>query len=121
VVKYRKIPPAAAANQITENARIPPAADLKKKKKKFYFTHPPRKHDFSHILPSCLLFIAESRKYHPVVVLLHNNQWLKKISTMFHQVLKQCSVFYLRYCVLRYFVKLPPYVFRLQYPRVLHS
>jgi hypothetical protein len=30
VVKYRKIPPAAAANQIAENARIPPAADLQK-------------------------------------------------------------------------------------------
>ena len=32
VVKYRKIPPAAAANQIAENARIPPAADLQKNK-----------------------------------------------------------------------------------------
>ena len=41
---------------------------------------PPRKHDFSHILPSCLLFIAEFSKYHPVVVLLHNHKWLKKIS-----------------------------------------
>jgi hypothetical protein len=30
VDKYRKIPPAAAANQIAENARIPPAADLQK-------------------------------------------------------------------------------------------
>ena len=30
MVKYRKIPPAAAANQIAENARIPPAADLQK-------------------------------------------------------------------------------------------
>jgi hypothetical protein len=28
VVKYHKISPAAAANQIAENARIPPAADL---------------------------------------------------------------------------------------------
>ena len=70
----------------------------------FYFTHPPRKHDF-HIFASCLLFIAESRKYHPVVVLLHNHKWLKNISTKFHQVLKKCSVFYLRYSVLRYFVK----------------
>jgi hypothetical protein len=26
VVKYRKIPPAAAANQIAENARIPPTS-----------------------------------------------------------------------------------------------
>jgi hypothetical protein len=32
VVKYRKIPLAAAANQIAENARIPPAADLQKNK-----------------------------------------------------------------------------------------
>jgi hypothetical protein len=32
VVKYRKIPPAAAANQIAENARIVPAADLQKNK-----------------------------------------------------------------------------------------
>jgi hypothetical protein len=60
---------------------------------------PPRKHDFSHILPSCLLFIAESHKYHPVVVLLHNDKWLKKISTTFRQVLKQCSVLLLRYCM----------------------
>ena len=75
----------------------------------FYFTHPPRKHDFSNILPSCLLFIAESRKYHPIVVLLHNDKWLKKISPKFHEVLKQCGVFYIRYCVLRYFVKLPPF------------
>jgi hypothetical protein len=36
VVKYRKIQPAAAANQIAENARIPPAADLQKNKN-FYF------------------------------------------------------------------------------------
>ncbi|CAB4035138.1 Hypothetical predicted protein, partial [Paramuricea clavata] len=34
----------------------------------FYFIYPPRKHDFSHILPSSFLFIAESGKYHPVVV-----------------------------------------------------
>jgi hypothetical protein len=26
-----------------------------------------------------LLFIAEFGKYHPVVVLLHNHKWLKKI------------------------------------------
>ena len=32
MVKYRKIPPAAAANQIAENARIPPATDLQKNK-----------------------------------------------------------------------------------------
>ena len=36
MVKYRKIQPAAAANQIEENARIPPAADLQKNNK-FYF------------------------------------------------------------------------------------
>jgi hypothetical protein len=46
----------------------------------FYFTYHPRKHDFSHILPSCLLFITQSCKYHPGVVLLHNHKWLKKIS-----------------------------------------
>jgi hypothetical protein len=39
VVKYRKIPPAAAANQIAENARIPPAADLQKKKKGYWGEH----------------------------------------------------------------------------------
>ncbi len=32
VVRYRKIPPAAAANQIAEKAGIPPAADLQKNK-----------------------------------------------------------------------------------------
>ena len=102
-----------------------------------YFTHPPRKHDFSHILPSCLLFIAESRKYHPVVVLLHNDKWLKKISAKFHEVLKQCSVFIFDIVSLdissncRHFNGSPflcpinatssfSYVFRLQYPRVLH-
>ena len=35
--KYRKIPPAPAANQIAENARIPPADYLQKIK---YFTSP---------------------------------------------------------------------------------
>jgi hypothetical protein len=37
------------------------------------------------------LFVAETRKYHPVVVLLHIHKWLKKISTKFRQVLKQCK------------------------------
>jgi hypothetical protein len=36
VVKYRKIPPTAAANQIAENARIPPAADLQKNNIQFF-------------------------------------------------------------------------------------
>jgi hypothetical protein len=36
VVKYRKIPPAAAANQIAENARIPPAADLQKNNSSYF-------------------------------------------------------------------------------------
>jgi hypothetical protein len=36
VVKYRKIPPAAAANQIAENARIPPAADFQKNKMGYF-------------------------------------------------------------------------------------
>jgi hypothetical protein len=103
----------------------------------FYFTHPTRKHDFSHILPPCLLFIAESRKYHPVVVLLRNDKWLKKISAKFHEVVKQCSVFIFDIVSLdissncRHFNGSPllcrinatssfSYVFRLQYPRVLH-
>jgi hypothetical protein len=103
----------------------------------FYFTHPPRKHDFSYILPSCLLFIAESRKYHPVVVLFHNDKWLKKISAKFHEVLKQCSLFIFDIVSLdissnwRHFNGSPllclinatssfSYVFRLQYPGVLH-
>jgi hypothetical protein len=30
---------------------------------------------------------------------------LRRFERRFHQVWKQCSVFYLRYCVLRYFVK----------------
>ncbi len=43
----------------------------------FYFTYPPpppRQHDISHFLLSCLLFIAESCKYLPVVELLHNHK-----------------------------------------------
>jgi hypothetical protein len=97
----------------------------------FYFTYP-------LYLPPCLLFIAESRKYHAVVVLLHNDKWLKNISTKFHQVLKQCSVFYLRILWPSIFREIwrhcngspllfpinatssSSYVFRLQYPRVLH-
>ena len=34
---------------------------------------PPPKHDFSHILPFRLRFMAESQQFHPNVVLLHNN------------------------------------------------
>ena len=79
----------------------------------FYFTYPPRKHDFSHILPSCFLFIAVSRKYHPVVVLLHNGKWLKKISTKFRR-----SAFYFVFDIVSFAISsnMP----RLQYPRVLH-
>jgi hypothetical protein len=44
VVKYRKIPPAAAANQIAENARIPPAADLQKNK--YIYWHLSESDDF---------------------------------------------------------------------------
>ena len=75
------------------------------KSKTFYFTYPLPKHDFSHILPSCLSFIAESREYHPSVALSYNHKWIKNISTKFRQLLKQCSVFFLRICVLQYFVK----------------
>jgi hypothetical protein len=83
-----------------------------------------------------LLFIAKSRKYHPVVVLLHNDKWLKKISAKFHEVLKQFSVFIFDIVSLdissncRHFNGLQflcpinatsfSYVFILQYPRVLH-
>jgi hypothetical protein len=92
---------------------------------------------FTYPLDPCLLFIAESRKYHAVVVLLHNDKWLKNISTKFHQVLKQCSVFYLRILWPSIFREIwrhcngspllcpinatssSSYVFRLQYPRVL--
>ena len=104
----------------------------------FYFTYPPRKHDFSHILPSCLLFIAESRKYHPIVVLLHNHKWLKKISKKVSPVLKPSAVYFIFDIVTfdissncRHFNGSPllcpinatssfSYVFTLHYPRVLH-
>ena len=39
MVKYREIPPAAAANQIAENARIPPSADLQKNKVAYLLTY----------------------------------------------------------------------------------
>ena len=80
----------------------------------FYFTHPPRKHDFSHILPSCLLFIAESRKYHPVVVLLRNDNVSFDISSNCHHF--NGSPLLCRINATSSF----SYVFRLQYPRVLH-
>ena len=54
-----------------------------------YFTYPPPKHDFSHILPSCSRFTAESQQFHPKVVLLHNNPWLRNIST----TAAQCILF----------------------------
>ena len=39
MVKYRKIPPAAATNQIAGNARIPPAPDLQKNNEIKLFIH----------------------------------------------------------------------------------
>ena len=66
-----------------------------------YFTYPPPKHEFSHILPSCSRFTAESQQVHPSVVLLHNNPWLRNISTKFPRLLKQRSVLYFRFCLLR--------------------
>ena len=104
----------------------------------FYFTYPPRKHDFSHILPSCLLFIAESGKYHPVVVLLHNHEWLKKISkkvsssletvqcilssilcpSIFREIWRHCNGAPLL-CPINA-TSSSSYVFRLQYPEVIH-
>jgi hypothetical protein len=72
-----------------------------------YFTYFPTKTRFQPYFVDLFAFIAESRKYHPVVVPLHNDKWLNKISTKFRQVLiKQCSVFYRRSRVLRYFVKI---------------
>ena len=104
----------------------------------FYFTYPPQKHDFSHILPSCLLFIAESGKYHPVVVLLHNHEWLKKISkkvsssletvqcilssilcpSIFREIWRHCNGAPLL-CPINA-TSSSSYVFRLQYPEVIH-
>ena len=49
MVKYRKIPPAAAANQIAENARIPPAADLQKNNY-IYLQESLHNHCMTHIL-----------------------------------------------------------------------
>jgi hypothetical protein len=47
---------------------------------------------FSHILSPCLLFIAESRKYNPVVILLHNQKMAREdfnqVSSSFETV--QC-------------------------------
>ena len=103
----------------------------------FYFTYPARKHDFSHILPSCLLFIAESGKYHPVVVLLHNHEWLKKISKkvsssletvqciissilcplIFREIWRHCNGAPLL-CPINA-TSSSSYVFRLQYPEVI--
>ena len=82
----------------------------------FYFTYPPppppppsRKTRFQpyYILPSCLLFIANWNleniiQFLQIYIII--NGW-RRFQKRFHQVLKQCSVFYLRYCVLRYFVK----------------
>ena len=104
----------------------------------FYFTYPPRKHDFSHILPSCLLFIAESGKYHPVVVLLHNHEWLKKISkkvsssletvqcilssilcpSIFREIWRHCNGAPLL-CPINA-TSSSSYVYKLQYPEVIY-
>ena len=100
--------------------------------------HFPRKHDFSHILQSCLLFIAESVKYHAVVVLLHNHKWLKKISkkvlstfetvqcifssilcpSIFREIWRRSNDSPL-FCPINA-TSSSSYVFRLQYPGVLH-
>ena len=100
--------------------------------------HPPQQHNFSHILPSCLLFISESGKYHPVVVLLHNHKWLNKISrkvlsnfetvqcilssilcpSIFCEILRHCNGSPLL-CPINA-TSLFSYVFRLQYLRVIH-
>jgi hypothetical protein len=93
---------------------------------------------FCHILPSCLLFIAESGKYHPVVELLHNHKWLKRISTkvssscetvqcilssilcpsIFREIWRHCYGAPLL-CPINA-TSSSSYVFRLQYPEVIH-
>ena len=97
----------------------------------FYFTYPPRKHDLSHILPSCLLFIPEYGKYHPIIVL--NHEWLKKISKKVSSSLEtvQCILSSIFREIWRHCNGAPllcpinatsssSYVFRLQYPEVIH-
>ena len=93
---------------------------------------------FSHILPSCLLFIAESGKYHPVVVLLNNHKWLKKISkkvsssfetvqcilssilcpSIFREIWRHCNGSPLL-CPINT-TSSSSYIFRFQYPEVIH-
>jgi hypothetical protein len=96
----------------------------------FYFTYPPRKRDFSHILPSCSLLIAESRKYHPVVVLLlitnDQRRFLASFKefrsilcpSIFRQIAAICNASPLL-CPINA-TSSSSYVYRLQYPRVLH-
>ena len=87
---------------------------------------------------SCLLFIVESGKYHQVVVLLHNHKWLKKISkkvsssletvqcilssilcpSIFREIWRHCNGAQLLYPINA--TSSSSYVFRLQYPEVIH-
>jgi hypothetical protein len=85
-----------------------------------------------------LLFIGESGKYQPVVVLLHNHKWLKKISkkvssnletvqcilssilcpSIFREIWRHCNGWQLL-CPIDS-TSSSSYVFRLQYPEVIH-
>ena len=87
---------------------------------------------------SCLLLIVESGKYHQVVVLLHNHKWLKKISkkvsssletvqcilssilcpSIFREIWRHCNGAQLL-CPINA-TSSSSYVFRLQYPEVIH-
>ena len=58
--------------------------------------------DVALTLPSRLSLSAVSCKYQPAIILSHYYGWLEKIfSTKFSQLLKHCSVYFLRICVFR--------------------
>ena len=71
-----------------------------------HFTYLAPKRDFiRHILSSCSLFFAASRRFQPIVVASHNDRCLRKMSANFRRILRQRRAVYPRYCVLRYCVK----------------
>ena len=57
-------------------------------------TPPPAKTRFQPHFSLLSAVYGESPKYHPNVVLLHNDRWLRNISTKFRRLLKQRSVLY---------------------------
>ena len=44
--------------------------------------------------------------YHPDIVLLRNDRWLRNISTKIRRPLKQRSVFYFQFCLFRQLAKI---------------